>query len=105
MVFRKLAPIVGVTAALLVPCFWQEHIQAGDLSSHLYNAWLAGEIKRGAIDGLAVVPVRTNVLSDWALEAVLRSAGALWAERAVVGAAVLRFVCGAFALINVPTVR
>ena len=31
---------------LLVPCFWQPRIQSVDLSSHIYNAWLASLIAR-----------------------------------------------------------
>ncbi len=105
MSIRRGWPILGVTAALLIPCFWQEHIQAGDLSSHLYNAWLAGEIQRGAVAGLAVVPLWMNVLSDWALEALLPRLGVVWTERAVVGAAVLVFFWGAFRLIHVAAGR
>ena len=27
-----------ISPALLIPCFWHRHIQAGDLASHVYNA-------------------------------------------------------------------
>jgi len=37
--------IAVVALLLLVPCFWKPHIRAGDLPSHLYNAWLAGQIE------------------------------------------------------------
>jgi hypothetical protein len=96
---------VSITALLLVPCFWLEHIEAGDLSSHVYNAWLATQIKSGAVSGLAVVPTWTNTLSDFALEALLRLIGTAWAERVVVGTAVLLFFWGTFSVVTVATGR
>ena len=38
---------VLVSLLLLAPCYWQSRVQAGDLSSHIYNAWLAQSIERG----------------------------------------------------------
>src|SRR5512142_1088674 len=88
--------VVAISVALLIPCVWQKRIQAGDLSSHLYNAWLAGQIQRGAVKGLTVIPLWTNVLSDWVLERLVYSAGPVAAERIVAGSAVLIFFWGAF---------
>ena len=96
---------LGASLALLIPCFWLERIQAGDLSSHLYNAWLAIQIKQGAATGVTVVATWTNVLCDWILEALFRVAGPLWAERVTVGLAVLLFFWGAFLLIHTVTGR
>jgi len=28
-----------ISIILLVPCYWHSHIEAGDLGSHMYNAW------------------------------------------------------------------
>lgn len=95
--------ISAITVVLTLPCYWQEHIQAGDLSSHLYNAWLAGEIKRGAIVGLHLSPVWTNVLCDRVLEALLFWKGPLIAERVTTAMAVLLFFWGAFFLIHTAT--
>jgi hypothetical protein len=83
--------------ALLVPCFWQARIQAGDLGSHIYNAWLAQRIAAGAPLGLTIVPQSTNVLFDILLKALLAAFGAGAAQRIAVGAAVLVFFWGAFA--------
>ena len=91
---------VGLTGGLLIPCLWQRHIQAGDLSSHVYNAWLATQIKNDSSPGLFIAHAWTNVLSDWTLEALLPLVGPAGAERAVVGAAVLLFFWGAFYLIH-----
>ncbi len=92
------ARYAGISAALLAPCFWQTHIQAGDLSSHLYNAWLARLAAEGKLEGLALVPQWTNVLFDAMLRSLLGLLGARWAERGAVAACVLVFFWGAFAL-------
>ena len=83
--------------ALIAPCFWQKRIQAGDLSSHIYNAWLAHWIQTGHAPGLAVVPQTTNVLFDLILSALLGPFGAGGAQKIAVSAAVLVFSWGAFA--------
>jgi len=87
-----------VAVLLLVPCVWQSHIMAGDLSSHLYNAWLAGQIEQGTIQtrGLDIAQPITNVLADWAIEPLLHKWGRAAAERIVVGTAVEVFFWGAF---------
>lgn len=85
---------------LLVPCFWQSRIQAGDLSSHIYNAWLAQQIRNGQAPGLTLATQTTNVLFDLLLEGLLRAAGAGAAQRIAVSLAVLAFVWGAFAFIS-----
>jgi hypothetical protein len=84
---------------LLVPCFWQRRLQAGDLSSHIYNAWLAQLIRNGQAQGLAIAPQTTNVLFDWLLSALLPAFGAAAAQRIAVSLAVLIFAWGAFALV------
>ena len=96
---------VGISLLLLIPCVWTEHLEAGDLSSHLYNAWLATEIKNGAAPGLAVVSTWTNTLADFALEALPRAIGWAATEKAVAGIAVLIFFWGAFSLIRAATGR
>jgi hypothetical protein len=85
------------SAVALIPCFWQPHIQAGDLASHVYNAWLAQLIQQGKAPGLAIVPQSTNVLFDRILSAFFNAFGAAAAERISVAVAVLVFVWGAFA--------
>lgn len=88
-----------VSVLLLVPCFWQTHIQAIDLSSHLYNAWLSILIGQGKAPGLAIVAQRTNVLFDLMLAALMRAAGPWGAEHIAVPLTVLVFFWGAFAMI------
>ncbi|MFZ0934538.1 MAG: hypothetical protein WA015_09485, partial [Bryobacteraceae bacterium] len=77
------------SAALLVPCFWQARIQAGDLGSHIYNAWLAELIRQGRAPGLSIVPQTTNVLFDLLLGALFRAVGSAAAQRVAVSLAVL----------------
>ena len=97
--------ILALSAMMLIPCIWQDHIQAGDLSSHLYNAWLAGQIDSGAVKGLTIVPLSTNVLTDWFFERLIYSNGPAAAERIVSAAAVLIFFWGAFYAVEVTTGR
>jgi len=91
---------VLISLALLLPCFWQPRIQAGDLSSHIYNSWLAQLIENGQAGGLTIVRQSTNILFDLFLSGLFRLAGPEWAQRAAVSAAVLIFVWGAFAFIS-----
>lgn len=86
-------------ALMLLPCFWQERIQAGDLSSHLYNSWLALQIRSGAIHGLWIVPQWTNVAFDWLLTWLLAALGVGPAQRIAVSLAVLTFAAGALAFL------
>ena len=98
---RAASPLMGTLASLvlLVPCFWQPRIQAGDLSSHIYNAWLAQLIERGQAPGLTLAPQSNNVLFDLMLSALMRAFGASAAQRIAVSIAVLLFFWGAFALV------
>lgn len=89
-----------VSILVLVPCFWQRRIQAGDFSSHLYNAWLATEIKDGRAPGLELTWQWTNVLFDLLLEGLLRLAGAEAAQRIAASLLVLIFFWGVLAFLR-----
>ncbi|HEV8412397.1 MAG TPA: hypothetical protein VGQ49_02300 [Bryobacteraceae bacterium] len=91
---------LAIAIALLIPCVWQEHIEAGDLASHLYNAWLAGQIQNGTIAGLTVAHPLTNVLSDGIMAALIGPLGPTWTARLVCAAAVETFFWGAFFFIS-----
>lgn len=84
---------------LLIPCYWQSRIQAGDLSSHIYNSWLAQLIESGRAEGLTIVRQTTNVLFDLLLSGFFKLFGPGAAQRISVSIAVLTFVWGAFAFI------
>ncbi len=89
---------LAVSGIVLVPCFWQRRIQAGDLASHVYNAWLAQLIERGQAPGLWIAQQWHNVLFDLALQSLGSRFGLAVAEKIAVSAAVLIFFWGAFAL-------
>jgi hypothetical protein len=91
--------------AVLIPCFWQPHIQASDLPSHLYNAWLARQMSGGKLPGLVIAPVWTNVLADWTLSALLGFLNPTSTERVFVSAMVLIFFWGAFCFVRQVTNR
>jgi len=94
-----------VSLLLLLPVYWQPRVQAGDLSSHIYNAWLAQLIETGKAQGLLVVSHSTNILFDLIMSALFRLGGAEFAQRTSVSLAVLTFVWGAFAFVSVVSGR
>ena len=96
------SPLGFVIASVLVvlPCFWQSRIQAGDVSSHIYNAWFAQLIANGKATHLAIAFQGTNVLGDLMLSTLLAKVGATAAQRITVALAVLVFVWGAFAFVS-----
>jgi hypothetical protein len=86
-----------ISVVVLIPCFWQHHIQAADLGSHVYNAWLAQLIQRGEAPGLVIIPQTSNVLFDLLLSSLF-SLGPWAAEHIAVTLAVLVLFWGSFAL-------
>src|SRR5258708_31051522 len=90
--------IALLSVVLLIPCFWQRRIQAGDLSSHIYNSWLVQQIDLGQAPRLTMAPVTTNVLFDLILSGLFRSFGGEAAQRIAVSLVVLIFFFGPFAL-------
>src|SRR6266404_1237019 len=97
--------ILGTSAAALIPCFWHKHIEAGDLGSHVYNAWLAELVQRGELSGLRIVPQWNNVAFDLLLSAFGKIVNWMWAERLAVSLCVLVFFWGVFAFIAAATRR
>ena len=95
----------SISTLLLVPCWWHRRIEAGDLASHVYNAWLAQLIEKGQAPGLYIAKRWNNILFDVALLRVANLFGLAAAEKVVVSAGVLVFFWGAFALIRTVTER
>lgn len=102
---NRLGAIVVVSAVLVIPCYWHSRIQAGDLGSHSYNAWLAHLIHRGQATGLYFASQWNNVVVDWALDGLGNWVGYGAAEKIVASAAALIFSWGAFAFIAAATGR
>jgi hypothetical protein len=90
--------LLALSLIVLAPCFWHRRIEAGDLGSHLYNAWLAHLIERGQATGLVIAPLWTNVLFDHMLAGLARIFSMHAAEKVAVSLAVLIFFWGGFAL-------
>ncbi|HUL33603.1 MAG TPA: hypothetical protein VL128_06945 [Candidatus Eisenbacteria bacterium] len=92
-----------VSAAILIPCFWHRHIQAGDLASHVYNAWLAQLAEQGKAPGVYVVWQWKNALFDLMLLHLGAVFGFHAAEKIAVSVCVLVFFWGVFAITSVAT--
>jgi hypothetical protein len=90
--------VLATSAALLIPCFWHRRIEAGDLASHVYNAWLAQLIERGQAPGLYLAKQWNNILFDFLLLKLANAFGLAAAQKIVVPLCVLLFFWGAFAL-------
>jgi hypothetical protein len=92
--------LLAISVLILIPCFWHRHIEAGDLGSHVYNAWLAHLIERGQAPGLWIAHPSTNILFDYLLSGLAKVFGLQVAEKISVALAVLIFFWGAFALVS-----
>lgn len=92
--------VLVISLLALIPCFWLPRIQAGDLASHTYNAWLTSLVQQGSAPGLWLAPQHNNVLFDIMLLRFGLLFGFAAGERLAVGFAVLIFLWGAFALVS-----
>lgn len=101
----KWLPVTLISALLVVPCYWHRRIEAGDLPSHTYNAWLAHLIGQGQAPGLYIVRQWNNALLDLALLHLGNAVGFIAAEKIVAAVCVLVFFWGAFAFIAAATHR
>src|SRR5215472_1507203 len=97
--------ILGVSFAVLIPCFWHPRIEAGDLGSHVYNAWLAQLIEKGQAPGLYLARQWNNILFDMMLLHLANLAGFAAAQRVAVSICVLIFFWGVFAFLSAVTER
>ena len=61
--------LVAISALVIVPCLWQPRIEAGDLPSHVYNAWLGHLITTGRL------PASGSRSDGTMFFSILRSAG------------------------------
>lgn len=91
--------ILAISIAMIAPCLWHQRIEAGDLGSHVYNAWLAQLIEKGQAPGLYIVRQWNNVLFDWLLLHAANVAGFAAAEKIVVSLCILIFFWGVFAFV------
>ena len=97
---QRWALILGASAAVLIPCYWHKHIEAGDLGSHVYNAWLAELVRHGQLPGLWIAPQWNNIAFDLLLSAFRKIFDWAWAEKLAVSVCVLTFFWGVFTLVS-----
>src|SRR6266850_944459 len=102
---QNLLAVVAVSLLLVVPCFWHSHIQAGDLGSHVYNAWLAQLAQSGQAPGVYVARQWNNVLFDVAVGQSAKLFGWHGAELFAVSLSVLIFFWGVFSFVAAATKR
>ena len=95
--------VLGLSVLIVIPCLWHRHIEACDLGSHLYNAWLAQLIGKGQAPGLYIARQWNNILFDVSLLHVANVVGLAAAEKIVVSACVLIFFWGVFGFIGAVT--
>jgi hypothetical protein len=101
----KLPLILAISVILLVPCFWHRHIEAGDLGSHVYNAWLAELVEQGKAPGLYLVHQYDNVLFDLLLVGLAKLFGLTLAEKVATSICVLIFFWGLFSFVKAASGR
>ncbi len=94
---RSRYAFLAASALLLIPCFWRPHIEACDLGSHVYIAWLTQTVSQGYLPGLHLVHQYTNVFFDLLLSGLFPYLGPTGSERVAVGFCVLIFFWGGFA--------
>ncbi len=97
--------ILGISALLLLPCFWHRTIVASDLGSHVYNVWLVQLIQHGQAPGLWLASRWNNVLFDYLLNFLERFFSLAIAEKISVSLSVLVFFWGVFAFVCAATRR
>jgi hypothetical protein len=102
---RSLLLFALFSIPLLIPCFWHSHIQAGDLGSHTYNAWLAQLIQQGKAPGLYLAWQWDNILFDLLLFYLSKLVGFTLAEKLAVSLCVLSFFWGVFTFVYAATRR
>jgi hypothetical protein len=97
--------ISAISAAVIIPCFWHRHIEAGDLPSHTFNAWLATLIQQGRAPGLYLAPQWYNILFDLLLLYSAKFLGFAAGPKIVVAICVLIFFWGVFSFVAVVSDR
>src|SRR5713101_1049957 len=97
--------VLLLSVLLVLPCVWHRRIEAGDLASHVYNAWLAQLIEKGQAPGLYLVSRWNNVLFDITLLHLGKLFGYSVAEKIAVYDCVLIFFWGVFTFVAGVTAR
>src|ERR1700682_3063940 len=88
--------IAVISAVVIIPCFWHRYIEAGDLPSHTFNAWLASLVQHGRAPGLYLVPQCDKVMCDVVFLYSAKLFGFVADPKIVVAISVLTFFWGVF---------
>ena len=88
-----------ISVVVIIPCFWHRHIEAGDLPSHTFNAWLASLVQQGRAPGLYLAWQWYNVLFDVLLLYSVKLFGFVAGPKIVVALSVLTFFWGVFSFV------
>ena len=99
------ALIIILSALVIIPCLWHRRIEAGDLPSHVYNAWLARLLEQGRAPGLYLQWQWTNILFDLLLFHSAKLFGFVVGPVVVVAACALIFFWGVFSFITTASGR
>jgi hypothetical protein len=91
--------VLLISVIVITPCLWHRHIEAGDLGSHVYNAWLVHRIQHGQASGLSVAAQWQNILFDSLLSGLGSAYSLSTSEKIAVSLAVLIFFWGTFTLL------
>jgi len=94
-----------ISVLTLIPIYWHRFVQAGDLGSHVYNAWLAQLAQQGKAPGVYVIWQWQNVLFDLILFCLAKIVGLTVAEKLAVSVCVLIFFWGVFAFLTAVTAQ
>ena len=89
-----------MSALIIIPCFWHRHIEAGDLPSHTYNAWLAELIQQGRAPGLYLAARWNNILFDLLLFSSAKLFGFVAGPKVAVAFCALLFFWGVFSFLS-----
>jgi hypothetical protein len=95
----------AISAVVVIPCFWHLHIEAGDLPSHTFNAWLATLIQQGKAPGLYLAPQAYNILFDLLLLYSVKLFGFAVGPKIVVAISVLIVFWGVFSFVAAASER
>lgn len=96
--WRGVLAAMAATAGILAPCWWHAHIEAGDVASHTYNAWLANQVDK--LHGLSLAWQWTNVLYDVVLAQLCRWFGYSVGEKLAVSGVALALFWGMWWLVR-----
>ena len=102
VLWRVLAGLF-LSVILVVPCLWHRWLVAGDLGSHVYNAWLTQMVERGGLPGVRLADQWNNVLFDFLLTGLGRLFSFPLAYRIAAAFSVLLFFWSAFAFVKAVT--